>query len=125
VSARRNCREAEDWALRTAITPLSILTCKRYTSDMETVVRNVGDLNPGDRLAMERVIGQPLGETQRLVIQVVPLESAMPHLQPGDELHDLPEWTDVYNGLTDKEIDDLDAAIRERSNLSRSADGFA
>jgi hypothetical protein len=92
---------------------------------METVVRNVGDLNPGDRSAMERVIGHALGEAHRLVIQVVPLESATPNSQPGDELPELPEWTDVYNGLTDKEIDDLDPAIRERSNLSRSVDGVA
>jgi len=88
---------------------------------METIVRDVGDLDHGDRSALERVVGHALGEGQRLIIQVLTPErpAAEP---PAGELPDLPEWTDVYAGLSDAEIDDLDAAIRERANLSRPAD---
>ena len=88
---------------------------------METIVRDVGDLDHGDRSALERVVGHALGEGQRLIIQVLTAErpAAEP---PAGELPDLPEWTDVYAGLSDAEIDDLDAAIRERANLSRPAD---
>jgi len=40
---------------------------------METVVRNVRDLDQIDRSALERVVGHQLGEGQQLVIQVVPV----------------------------------------------------
>lgn len=91
----------------------------------ETVTRNVGDLDQTDRSALERVVGHALGESQRLVIQVMTLESPAPVPQPNGAVADLPDWADVYKGLNDEEIDDLDAAIRERANLTRSANGTA
>src|SRR5439155_21924304 len=88
---------------------------------METVIRNVADLDRGDRSVMERVVGHTLGEKQRLIIQVTNLESPTSAECPAVMSPDLPDWCDVYAGLSDAEIDDLDAAIRERANLSRSA----
>ena len=87
---------------------------------METIVRNVGDLDRGDRTVLERVVGHSLGESQRLIIQVMALEKPASGQSPTGSLPDLPEWSDVYAGLSDAEIDELDAAIRERANLSRS-----
>lgn len=85
---------------------------------METVIRNVRDIDRADRPAVERVVGHPLREGQRLVIQVIPPEP--PSVAPTtNSAPELPEWTDVYQGLSDAEIDDLDSAIRERANLSR------
>jgi hypothetical protein len=86
---------------------------------METIVRNVGDLNRGDRSALERVVGHSLGESQRLIIQVMTVERSAPATSPIGTIPDLPEWTDIYAGLSDAEIDELDAAVRERANLSR------
>ncbi len=40
---------------------------------METVFRNVRDLDPIDRSALERVVGHHLAEGQQLVIQVMPV----------------------------------------------------
>jgi hypothetical protein len=40
---------------------------------METVVRNVRDLDQTDRSALERVVGHELGDGQQVVIQVVPV----------------------------------------------------
>ena len=89
---------------------------------METIVRDVGDLDRGDRSALERVIGHALSESQRLIIQVLTVELPRPAKIAAGALPDLPEWTDVYAGLSDAEIDELDAAIRERANLFRPAD---
>jgi hypothetical protein len=89
---------------------------------METIVRTVGDLDRNARSAIEKVVGHSLDERQRLVIQVMPTESP-PAPTPAEPLPELPEWTDVYQGLSDAEIDDLDAAIRERANLTRPTSG--
>jgi hypothetical protein len=92
---------------------------------METIVRDVGDLDRSDRSALERVVGHALGENQRLVIQVMTPDVNKEQAQPSGSLPDLPEWADVYKGMTDEEINDLDAAIRERADLSRSTNGAA
>src|SRR4051812_32508402 len=49
----------------------------------ETVYRNVGDLDRNDRSALERVVGHALGESQRLVIQVMTLEVSPSSLPAG------------------------------------------
>jgi hypothetical protein len=84
---------------------------------METLVRNVRDLDDSDRSALERVLGHQLRESQRLVIQVMSVTVEQPAATPpvGDEL---PAWCDVYEGLSESEIDDLDAAI-VRTHSSR------
>ncbi|HTK74267.1 MAG TPA: hypothetical protein VL371_03360 [Gemmataceae bacterium] len=87
---------------------------------METIRRNVADLDGSDRSALERIVGHALDENQRLVIQVTSNDSTPPN-PPAAADADLPEWCDVYGGLSDAEIDDLDAAILERANLSRPA----
>ena len=38
---------------------------------METVVRNVSDIDAADRRALEHVVGSPLGDHQQVVISVV------------------------------------------------------
>jgi len=86
---------------------------------METISRNVADLDRADRSVLERVVGHTLVESQRIIIQVLTPESATPPQPRSGALTDLPEWCDVYAGLSDAEIDDLDAAIHERANLSR------
>jgi hypothetical protein len=83
---------------------------------METLVRNVRDLDQPDRFALERVVGHPLGESQRLVIQVVNAGVEEPVARTADD--ELPAWSDVYGGLSDSEIDELDAAI-VRTHSSR------
>jgi hypothetical protein len=88
---------------------------------METIVRTVGELDQNVRSAFEQVVGHALGDRQRLVIPVI--SNDPPPSPPAVPPPDLPEWTNVYQGLTDAEVDDLDAAIRERANLSRPSNG--
>ena len=73
---------------------------------METIVRNVRDLGEIDRSLFERVIGHPLSENAQLVIQV---KNAAPRAAATSRK--LPAWCNVYEGLSESEIDDLDQAI--------------
>lgn len=77
---------------------------------METVSRRVRDLEQDDRSALERVVGHSLGESQQVTIQVTgdrPLPAQNGNLPAGQ----LPSWCNVYEGLTDEQIDDLDRSI--------------
>jgi hypothetical protein len=84
---------------------------------METVIRNVGDLDAHDRTTLERIVGHELRESQQLVIQVVggisPPAPVHPSAGPS-----LPDWCRVYDGLMDTEVDELDRSI-VRSPTSR------
>lgn len=85
---------------------------------METVVRNIADLDESERSALERLIGHPLGGEEQLRIEVVPKRVG----NGDDPAHaggaSLPEWCNVYRGLSDAEVDGLEQAVR-RSNASR------
>jgi hypothetical protein len=84
---------------------------------METIVRNVRDLDQTDRSALERVVGHQLRESQQLVIQVSAV-AGEPSPVPQPKAGDLPPWCQVYEGLSDAEIDELDGAI-VRNHSSR------
>jgi hypothetical protein len=85
---------------------------------METVIRNVGDLDTQDRSALERVVGHQLRESQQLVIQVVSIVAPPPLATPTAAGAQLPDWCRVYDGLTDAQVDELDQSIA-RSQSSR------
>jgi hypothetical protein len=90
---------------------------------MDAITRNVRDIDEADRGALEHVIGQSLHEDQQLVISVISISSSPPpqvdepSVARADE--QVPEWWNVYEGLSDEEIDRLDQAIRERADLTR------
>lgn len=87
---------------------------------METIIRDVRDLNQTERSALERVVGQQLMDTQRVIVKVVNLDVASAPETPQGEIPGVPDWWRVYEGLSDEEVDRLDATIRERANLTRS-----
>ena len=85
---------------------------------METVIRNVGDLDALDLSVLERVVGHQLRTSQQLVINVVGIVvPATPG--PTSTGTQLPEWCRVYEGLSDEQVDDLDRSI-VRSPSTRS-----
>jgi hypothetical protein len=87
---------------------------------METVTRNVRDLEQSDRSAAERLVGHGLRENQQIIIQVINLEIGMP--VPANGSHDdLPAWCNVYEGLTDEQIADIEKSV-VRSRASRTFD---
>lgn len=84
---------------------------------METVIRNVGDFESADRRAIEHVLGTHLSENQQVLIQVLDAEKK-PALPPGPPVEStLPDWCNVYEGLSDSEIEEIETSIiRSRTN---------
>ena len=86
---------------------------------METVVHNIRDLGDNERSAAEQLVGHALRDDHQIIIQVV-AGNGFPAEAPslGDTL---PDWCDVYEGLTDVEIADIEQPI-VRSDSSRFGD---
>jgi hypothetical protein len=86
---------------------------------MEKVIRNVADINADDRRMLEQVIGRRLAENQQLIISVVGPDVPASNTSGDADAGAVPEWWNIYEGLSDQEIDRLDQAIRQRANLTR------
>lgn len=90
---------------------------------MKTIIRNAADLNRDDRTLLERLLGEQLHDDQQLVIGVVDRQSRRepPHETniATDAVPTLPDWCNVYEGLSDEEIADLERVILQRADLSR------
>jgi len=90
---------------------------------MENLTFNVRDIDPGDRQVLEHVIGRPLHQNLQLIIQIVGPDSALPTAQPADAAAaDLPEWCNVYAGLSDEEIAEVEKIALTRVELSRPSE---
>ncbi|MEX0702467.1 MAG: hypothetical protein WD069_10265 [Planctomycetales bacterium] len=92
---------------------------------MKSITRNVRDMSAADREAFEHVIGERLCEDQRILIEVVDAGASMQRAtaEPPREtgaVPDVPDWWKIYEGLSDEEIDQLDEAIRQRADLTRT-----
>lgn len=87
---------------------------------METITRNVSDIPAGDRQAFEHLIGAPLHLSQQVIVQVIEKESGGKETLSDTSEAKLPEWFNVYEGMTDEEVDQLDAAIQLRLDLTRN-----
>ena len=88
---------------------------------MEQIVRNVRDIDAEHRSAIEHVVGQTLRENQQLVIQIANVDDG--HGTSGPDTRrpqTLAEWTTVYEGLSEQQIDAVDATINSRANLTRN-----
>jgi len=90
---------------------------------MADFVRNVSEIDFADRQAMEHLLGQRLRENEQLVIRVVTFKSSP---EPSDTpppssgtMAVLPEWCNVYAGLSDEEIADLERTVLTRADLTR------
>ncbi len=86
---------------------------------METVTRNVRDLEATERTAVEQLVGHALRENEQLIIQVVSMDLQEPSHGDPRPVQAVPDWCNVYEGLTDEQIDEIDKSI-VRCNLSRS-----
>jgi hypothetical protein len=90
---------------------------------MDTIIRNVKDIGNTDRQALEHVIGQHLSEHQQLVIQVVNV--AIPPQASGESppaTGSLPDWCNIYQGLSDEAVSSLEETVLTRADLSRATD---
>jgi hypothetical protein len=95
---------------------------------METI-KSLSDLDPPDLHVIERLFGRPLDACTGAIL--ILRDGELPagngnksparddKLTPGDTL---PDWCDMYAGLSDAEIEDLESAVLQRANLTRSID---
>lgn len=90
---------------------------------MKTIVRNTIDLNREDRALLERLLGEQLQDDQQLVIGVADRQDSGEHRSESSIARavapTLPDWCNVYEGLSDREIAELERVILQRADLSR------
>ncbi|HLN26616.1 MAG TPA: hypothetical protein VK395_02660 [Gemmataceae bacterium] len=79
---------------------------------------DVATLDAPHRRALEDVIGRQLAANQRLVISV--MEVAVPRTADARPAQKLDDWTHVYDGLSDEEIEAVDEIAKTRANLTRN-----
>lgn len=86
---------------------------------METITRQVGELLANERSAAELLLGHRLRGNERLILQVLDMEASQSPGQDSEPAEMLPSWCNVYEGLTEEEVDEIDQSIT-RCNLPRS-----
>jgi hypothetical protein len=89
---------------------------------METIIRYVREIEADERRVLEHVIGRRLEENQKVIIQVATAEGQLveePEQQPLTRPGKLPEWCNVYQGLTEEQIADVEEVILQRTDLAR------
>lgn len=91
---------------------------------MESIIRNVRDIDSRERQALEHVLGQPLKDDQRVVIQVetVPAPGFVQQDNGGMSPTKLPAWCNVYEGLTDEEIAEVEKIALSRADMTRPSE---
>lgn len=89
---------------------------------MESIIRNVRDIGSADRRALEHVIGQDLLEDQQIVICVVGIGAPPVSETPPSSAAVLRDWCNVYEGLSDDQIAEIDRATSRQLDLTRSAE---
>jgi hypothetical protein len=95
-----------------------------YHPAMQPVIRHIRDIDTDERRVLEHVIGRQLKKNQKVIIQVVTLGSQstderekQPPVRPGK----LPGWCNVFAGLTEKQVADVEEVILQRADLTRSS----
>ena len=86
---------------------------------METALNiDVANLDTPHRRALEEVIGCELAANQRLIISVI--EVPMPTDTGVRPTQTLEDWTHVYDGLSEQQVDEIDTIAKTRANLTRN-----
>jgi hypothetical protein len=87
---------------------------------MEALIRKVRDIEESERHMLEHVLGRPLHENQQISVQVVTLGDTPAQTSVADDTGDadaLPDWCNVYEGLTAEQIADMESVVLDRANL--------
>jgi hypothetical protein len=83
---------------------------------MEEIVRNIRDLDADERRACETVVGHVLRDDQQLVVRIVE-SPAVSQFDRGNGA--LPDWCDVYAGLSESEIAAIEIDVLDRPQVTR------
>ena len=91
---------------------------------MADVIRNVNEIDSTDRQAIENLLGHPLQENEQVLIRVIipEKESSGAEKQVFNRAPTLPAWCNVYDGLSEEEIADLERIVLTRADLSRPSE---
>ena len=85
-------------------------------TNMESITKNVRDISPPDKLALEHIIGQQLTENQQVVIQIYSIGPRTKPAKPETQSkRGLPDWCNVYAGLTDEQIEAVEQTTLRRT----------
>ena len=83
---------------------------------MEKITRHVQELDSDEKRVYESVLGHKLRENQQVILHVITLaeqpEENGTTLQPSGTL---PDYCNVYAGMSDEEIEELEKLILDRS----------
>lgn len=77
---------------------------------------DIGSLDASHRRALEELVGREIEANQRLTISITGIDAVPPTAKPAQSLDD---WTEVYDGLSDEEVGEIDQIIKTRANLTR------
>lgn len=91
---------------------------------MESVIRNVRDIDSRERQALEHVLGQQLKENQKIIIQVVTLQNEPIENEEAEPTTGapLPDWCNVFAGLNDEQVAGVEEVMQQRTDLSRASE---
>jgi hypothetical protein len=76
-------------------------------------------LDAAHRRALEAIIGAQLQANHRLIINVTDVTGEQVPASAASPVHTLEDWTIVYEGLNDREIEQIDQIAKTRANLAR------
>ncbi|NLS95330.1 MAG: hypothetical protein GXX96_24580 [Planctomycetaceae bacterium] len=79
---------------------------------------DVTSLDAEHRRVLEDVIGSHLGRNQRLMIRVIDVDTTPPTASQN-RAQSISDWTSVYEGLSDKEVEEIDREVKKRADLTR------
>lgn len=88
-------------------------------SGMETITRQVGEMQAHERSAAELLLGHRLRGHEQLILQVLELDVTEPPKEDSRPAQTIEDWIHVYDGLSDEEIEKIDAIANTRANLTR------
>jgi hypothetical protein len=83
---------------------------------MESITRQVCELKPDERRVYEAALGKQLHENQQIILQVITLIEPLdvPDVDQSTSATHRPAWCNVYDGLTDQEIADVESSALHR-----------
>ena len=93
---------------------------------METTTRNVWELPSDERAVYEAALGQKLRENQQVILKVITLNAGETETQATGTpaqvpAGHLPDWCNVYEGLSDEQIEEVEKVILDRSGWERKS----
>lgn len=86
---------------------------------METITRDVGQMKSQERSAAELLVGHALREHERVIVHVLSVDAVETVADETQPTATLPDWCNVYKGMTDAEVDEVQQSIT-RCNVTRS-----